>query len=204
MRRSLLPALAAIAVTVAACGSGEDADAAAPTPTPPAEGTPAASTGEAAPLLSDLEAQRNERGNVPRQLGELAGVRPGGAPGAAPQAAIRVEQIVVDPECESEEVPVNGRFVALEMSVLTTPDLDPRVPMSFTEERFSVLAPDGTSITTEDSNASDCLDPEVFVPNMRFPAGVEYRGWLVLDVPVGSGTVVYSPPGATGGWEWQF
>lgn len=208
MRRSVLPALAlAVAVNLAAtgCGAGDsDSDAAVPTPSPPPSSSAVAATGEAAPLLTDLEGQRNERGNVPRQLGEPAGVRASGVPGAPPVLAFTVEEIVVDPVCENEDKPVNGRFVALDMEIVTTPDLDPRVPTSFTEEQFRFIGPDGAPFEPEDSNAAKCLDPKVYVPNMRFPPGVEYRGWLVLDVPAGSGSVVYTPDGATGGWEWQF
>lgn len=208
MRRSVLPALAlAVAVNLAttACGAGDsDSEVGAPTPTPPASSTAVAVSGEAAPLLGDVEAQRNERGNVPWQFGEPAGVRAAGVPGAPPVLTITVEQIVVDPECDSEEEPVHGRFVALDLTIATTPELDPRVPTSFTGEQFQVIGPDGVPFSSEESNASNCFEPEVYVPNMRFPPGVEYWGRLVLDVPFGSGAVVYTPDGATGGWEWQF
>jgi hypothetical protein len=38
---------------------------------------------------------------------------------------------------------------------------------------------------------------------MRIAPGYDYEGWIVLDVPVTTGALVYEPEGANG-WEWEF
>ncbi|WP_155858745.1 hypothetical protein [Candidatus Blastococcus massiliensis] len=202
MRRSVLPAMAlALGVAVSGCGGGSDRDAAVPTPTPLAGST----AGQEPPATDTPAEPVNERGNVVRQLGEAVVVHPADDPAAQPDLAFTVLEITVDPECDrTDDPPVNGHFVAIRMEVAASPDHDPRVLTSFTEEDFSILGPDGAVVEVEDSNGDLCMEPEVTVSNMRFPPGIEYSGWIVLDVPVTAGALVYAAGGPQPDSEWQF
>jgi hypothetical protein len=201
MRRSVLPALAlAVGLAVSGCGGGDDEDAAAPTPTPPAGST---ATGE--PSAEAPELPVNERGNVVRQVGETVVLHGAEDPAAQPDVAFTVTEIVVDPPCErTDDLSLNGHFVGIHMTVTASPDYDPRVVTSLKVEHFGILGPDGAPIQVEDSNGDLCMEPEVTISNMRVPPGVEYTGWLVLDVPVTTGTLVYAARGTAPGSEWQF
>lgn len=189
----------AVALAVSGCGGGDDEDAAAPIPTPPAD---APATSEAPPETPELP--RNERGNVVRQLGEEIVLVPAADPAAPPPVTFTVQEIAVDPACDTEDPPVSGHYVVLRMSVSASPDYDPRVVAGLSEDDFTVLGPDGAAVEIDDSNKFACKKPEETVSNMRFPPGAIYTGWIVLDVPVSSGTLVYEVGGSAAGSEWQF
>jgi hypothetical protein len=208
MRRSVLPALA-LALALTACGGGDsDDEAGAPTPTPPA------SSSGAAPVSSESPAPvaPNERGNVPGQLGVPITVIPAATSGeATPRMTMTIKQIAPDVVCDQDDDPaVNGHYVGLEIEIDTSPQYDPRGLTTFREYDFTVLGADGNPVTKgapilpDESNAPFCLDPTVMLTNFRFPPGQEYTGWLVLDLTVNTGTLVYRPDGAATGWEWQF
>lgn len=200
MRRSVLPALA-LALALTGCGfsdaSGGNADPGA---------TPSAASSTAAPSSADAEPARNERGNIPMQVGDAVPVVRSAAPGAPPLLTLTVDKIVVDAPCQEDfqDPPENGHFVALLMRATAAADFDPKTPASFTDTDFHVIGPDGNTVPSVSDTAGDCIEFERLIHNMRIGPDQEYVGWMVLDTPVTSGALVYAPGGATTGWEWQF
>jgi hypothetical protein len=198
MRRSVLPALS-LALVLSACGfsDSDDGDAAG-------RSTPAPSTSEAAP---GTEAELNERGNIPVEFGEEVAIRASSDPEAPPMLTLTIEELLVDPPCddESEVPPENGHYLAFRMRAVASPDFDPRVATTIADYDFSVLGADGASFDPVTPAGRVCFGPPRLIQNMRVGPGFEYDGWMVLDVPVESGALVYAPGGeGPDQWEWQF
>lgn len=202
--RRALPAVV-LALAVPACGGGDPEVAAGGSVVtlPPASTSPAAPSTEAAPTT---EAARNERGNVPLEVGQAVAVPTSDAPGAPTALTFALEEFDLNPPCDSgrEQAPVTENFLAWRMRVVTTPDHDPRSLTIIQERDFSVLGPDGSPVEWIEGNAYLCLDQPTSLANARMAPGQEYTGWLVLDVPVSDGTLVYAPYGRSTGWEWAF
>lgn len=204
MRRSVLPALS-LALALSGCGFSDssDEDANGTGATPPSTSSPATGSGTAA------EVALNERGNVPLEIGEEAGIRPSATQDGPPALSLALDEVVVDSPCadaeDSDFTPANGHFVALRLRVTTTTEYDARVLTSFNDYDFQVVGPDGRDVgSTFSDDARGCFDPTRMLHHMRIGPGQEYVGWMVLDLPVTSGAVVYAPAGASNGWEWQF
>ncbi|MDT0276833.1 hypothetical protein [Blastococcus goldschmidtiae] len=202
MRRSVLPAFA-LALTLTACGfsGAADGDAAGPEPA-----GPSASDAPAEPGTEEREAELNERGNVLMGIGEEAPIRPSLDPDEPPVLTLSVEEVIVDPVCEEdfEEPPENGHYVAFRLSAESTPTFDPRVITTIADYDFRVIGPDGSTYDPVTPEARGCFGPPLQIRNMRIGADHEYRGWMVVDVPVTSGSLVYAPGDGPNGWEWQF
>jgi hypothetical protein len=201
MRRSVLPALA-LALTLTACGFGDatDGDATGAEPTGPSTSSPPAGSGTEEP-----DAELNERGNIPLELGEQAVIRPSVDPDEPPLLTLSVREVVVDPVCDddSEEPPENGHYVALRLRAEASPEFDPRVITPIADYDFTVLTPDGSADPVTPAGRA-CFGPPRLIQNMRIGSGQEYEGWMVLDVPVTTGSLVYEPGQEANGWEWQF
>ncbi|MGY1754586.1 hypothetical protein [Blastococcus sp. SYSU D01042] len=202
--RRVLPALALV-LAVTACGGGDPEIAAGGTVVtlPPASTSPAAPS---TPAAEAPEPERNERGNVPLEVGEAVAVPTSDAPGAPTALSFALEEFDLNPPCDSgrEQAPVTENFLAWRMRVVTTPDYDPRALTIIQERDFVVLGPDGAVVPFLEGNAYLCLDQPTSFANVRMAPGQEYSGWLVLDVPVRAGTLVYAPYGRSTGWEWAF
>jgi hypothetical protein len=199
MRRSVLPALALVLV-LSGCGFRDRADPDA------AEAGRVPATASSSAAGSTTEAARNDRGNIPMQLGEPLAVVSSAAPGAPPPVTLSIDEIDVDPPCQEdfEEPPENGHFVGLLLRATALPAYDPKAFVSFTDYDFRVIGPDGNVTPSVSDIAGDCMDAKFLIHNMRIGPGQEYIGWIVLDVPVTTGLLVYAPHGASTGWEWRF
>lgn len=204
LRPLVLPAVA-LALAATACG-GEGSDVAAggtvTTLSPATSSTaPRSTVPPPAP-----EPQRNERGNVPLQVGERVAVPVSDAPGAPTALTFGLEEFELNPPCDSgvEQAPASRNYLAFRMRVETTPDYDPRSLTTIQERDFAVLGPDGEEIPDVIGNAPTCLDEPTAFAKLRLGPAQEYTGWLVLDVPVDAGTLVYAPQGRSTGWEWAW
>lgn len=199
MRRSALPALS-LALALSACGfsDAEDGDADGTAPT----GTSTSSTAPAAGTPADL----NERGNVPARIGEEVAIRPSTDPEEPPALTLSIEDVVVDAVCDddSEEPPENGHYIAFRMRASATAEFDPREVVPISDYDFTVIGPDGDTIDPVSEAGQACYGPPRLIQNMRIGPGYEYEGWMVLDVPVTTGTLVYDPGQVPYGWEWPF
>ena len=198
MRRSVLPALL-LALTLSACGFS-DADGDADGSAAPSTSSPAT---ESAPAT---EVSLNERGNVPAEIGEVITVRPALDPDEPPMLTLSIEEVIVDPVCddESEVEPENGHYIALRMVATASEEFDPRVTTPIADYDFRVLGDDGAEFDPATPAGRACYGAPRLIQNMRIGPGYEYDGWMVLDVPVTSGSLVYAPGDEPYGWEWQF
>lgn len=199
MRRSVLPALL-LAVTLTACGFGDadggDTDGSGPASTSPST--------EAAP---EPEVPLNERGNIPVAFGEEVTIRPSPDPEQPPLLTLSVEEVIVDPVCDddSEVEPDNGHYIAFRLKATASDQFDPRVTTPIANYDFSVIGADGATFDPVTPAGRACYGPPRLIQNMRIGPGNEYVGWMVLDVPVTSGALVYAPGGdGPEQWEWDF
>ncbi|MGY2127586.1 hypothetical protein [Blastococcus sp. SYSU DS0617] len=202
MRRSVLPALA-LALTLTACGFSDaaDGDDAGPEPTGSSARSTAAGSG-----TEETEPELNERGNVPLRFDEEAAVRPSSDPDEPPMLTLGMVRLVVDPVCDddSEVPPANGHYVAFRMRAEASEEFDPRVVTTIADYDFSVVGPDGTTYDPVSSEARACFGAPRQIQNMRIGPDQAYEGWMVFDVPVTSGSLVYAPRDGPHGWEWPF
>jgi hypothetical protein len=198
MRRTVLPALV-LALSLTACGFSDDGDGAEP--------TAASSSPAAEPDAPEPEVELNERGNIPVEFGEEVTIRPAAGADEPPMLALSVEEVVVDPPCDddSEVEPDNGHYVAFRLEATASDAFDPRVTTVIANYDFSVIGADGTVFDPVTPAGRACFGPPRLIQNMRIGPSNEYVGWMVLDVPVTSGALVYAPGGdGPDQWEWDF
>jgi hypothetical protein len=203
-RRGALPAVA-LALALSACSGADAADEGGTVVTvSPSAGSPAPTT-PAAPAL-DAGAALNERGNIVKQVGEPAGIGRSADPGSPTVLTFTVEDLVINPECTSgfEQAPLTGNYLGIYLRVETTPDYDPKQLRTFSEYDFALLGPDGTPIPQVLENAQVCFGADDEMSARRLGPGEQYEGWVVLDMPVRAGTLIYQPAGEPNGWEWEF
>ena len=196
MRRSVLPAVL-LTLALTACGfSDGDADGSGPT---------ASSSSPATEDAGAREVARNERGNIPARIGEDVTIRPSPVADEPPAVTLSIEEIVVDVVCDDdyEEPPENGHYIAVRMRAMATAQYDPRVPSPISDYDFSVIGDDGDTFDPVSEAGQACIAQPRLIQNMRIAPGYDYEGWMVLDVPVTSGALVYAPEGSDG-WEWEF
>jgi hypothetical protein len=119
-----------------------------------------------------------------------------------------VDEVVVDLPCTApyyDYEPENGHIVGLRFRVATGPDLSPLGYFAISDQDFAFVGPDGiTHSNVYSVSAYACLPPAEQFPTDQLGPGQQYVGTVVLDVPNTTGTIIYKPPMADGGWEWNF
>lgn len=163
-----------------------------PTPTPTAE--------------SEFGEQvKSPRGNLVKQLGQLAGTSAG--PEDTVTSRFAVTDIVVDQPCDAEyaDAPQNGHYLGIHLNVETTPELaDEEFPwVSFSSYDWQAYDADGKRLNDPIGNAWSCLDSAQELPSEIGP-GQSVSGWIMLDVAATTGVVVLAPLGSPVGWEWSY
>lgn len=191
-RRRIISAVVAVGLAVVVIGVVAGLATRQPAPGP-APAKPAASPAPEAPTT-------NARGNIPKQLGELAGF---GSSEAPDQNTFAITEITVDPLCTPDgEKPASDHTILLEMTVTTGPDADRAAELGriLTPGFFTVIAPDGTE---HDAWPGECTDPGRGLPE-PFEANKQYSGTVELRVPEATGALVLAGhmDNATG-WEWE-
>lgn len=207
MRRAFTLALVATAaVLLAGCGGPTTAPdtehlpgtapvvTASPAPTPTEEADP---SGYGERII-------NDRGNLVKEVGQLAGVTVG-EPGVT-AAQFAVTDIVVDITCTADfaDPSKNGHFVGIHLNVETTPELtqDEIGTLSFSEWAWQAFDANDKRVNDPAGNALWCMDSGDQLPADIGP-GQSVSGWIVLDLPTDHGAVVLTLGGATG-WEWAY
>jgi hypothetical protein len=151
------------------------------------------------------EAVTSSRGNLVKEIGQLAGTSSGTTDVVTSRFA--VTDIVLDRECTSgfAEAPVNGHYLGIHLNVETTPELaqDDFPWVSFTQYDWQAYDADGKRLNDPVANAWSCLDPGEQLPAQIGP-GQNVSGWIVLDVAATTGAVVLTMAGSPTGWEWAY
>ncbi len=175
----------------------------APDPTPPPP--PPAPTQAAPPPPAGTETSL--RGNLVKQVGERAGIRD--ATGEY-LVSFTVNTISVDIPCTEDwaDPPQNGHFVALDVSVETSPNMlgsDLIQQFSMSSYAFDAIKADGfTSNAGADSTATlFCLADSVLLPGDIGP-GQKANGIVLLDVEDPSGVLIYEDYGTDSRWEYSY
>ncbi|MGY1605491.1 hypothetical protein [Geodermatophilus sp. SYSU D00815] len=199
-------------LTLCACSStdGQDeasaANSAPPTLTlPPAEGSPAGEppAEESTPATTTAPATVNDRGNLEEEPGRQAGIR--NADGS--QAVVfSIDRIVVNQPCTGTPAPERGHFLGLHVRVTTGDLAAVGGSWSMTPYDFGLLGDDGAvDFDLARPGALDCLGAAERFPVEALEPDSQYSGVIVLDVPVTTGTLLFSTPALQGnGWEWRF
>ncbi len=205
-RSAFLPATALVLALTACSGAdASDAETRASVVTVPPVSTSAAPP--TTPAATDTPApELNERGNVVLEVGEPSVIHRAGDPAAPVAFEFTVEELVVNPECDSgfEQEPETGNYLGIRLQVQTSGDYDPREVQKISEYDFGILRPDGTPLPEVIGNGQTCFAESDEMSHQRFGPGERYEGWIVLDMPIRAGTVVYAPAGQPYGWEWEY
>ena len=147
IRTTLRPlAFAGMTAFLAACGGTATEDTASG-PTLPAE--VAANAEETTEPAEPTGPQRNDRGNIEKQLGEEGGITDEATGGAV--LTFAVDAIAIDQPCTSEypEPAENGHFVVIDLRMATAPELaDSSLGgwFSVSPYDFRVIGPDGLTV----------------------------------------------------------
>ncbi len=197
-----------LSVGLALGGRDEEEPAMATTPTLP----PTATTSTTAAEPSEVPIPRSPRGHIVKQLGEVGGfTHPEDTTPSTTELVLSFTIDAIRPvDCSSPyaEAPQNGNFIALDIRASTAENYPADVlPFWVSSGDFSVVGPDGVTVsnlgTPQSFMCMDYNDPNLFTQDQFTPAS-QYRGTVILDVPTPTGTLIFTPLGATSGWEWSF
>jgi hypothetical protein len=148
----------------------------------------------------------SDRGLIAKQVGESAFVTD--RAGKTRMFEFTVDDILADIPCTAEYAsgPENGHFIGVRVTLRTTTDFEPGLPINLGPQEFDVVGPDGITDTNLNNGAAyTCLtDNERFTFDTFRPAST-YTGTVVLDSRYNTGVLTYSSF-FTGdsGWEWTF
>lgn len=207
MKTIAVPAVAVAALTILA-GCSAAAVEADPSHLPD---TAPVATSTPTPIESAAEESAfgerviNDRGNLVKQVGQLAGLSSADDEDVI-AAQFAVTDIVVDLDCTSDyaEDPENGHFVGIHLNVETTPELaqEDVSSLSFSAWGWQAFDADGKRVNDPIGNALWCMADGDQLPADIGP-GQSVSGWVALDVPTDHGSVVLTM-GADSGWEWEY
>lgn len=179
--------------------------AAPPATTAPEEeeptGPPAGQPPTDAPSLSP-------RGNVVKQIGEDAGIIDGNGERLVNFVVNSISTNVVCTE-ESVQPAENGLFVAVDVSVQTSPAMaEPDALIStfdMSPSMFSAISPRGISSNADPGTFASftCLDDSALLPSSIGP-GENAEGIVLLDLEYPSGVLVFEDFHTGGSWEWKY
>jgi len=196
----------ALALGLTACGGGVEKSA-EPTQVPPASESQAPQ--ESAPMDEDVESaapveddEISERGLLKIKEGEAVDFT--GTDGML-TGTMTINKVVPNLKCDVEEIvreaPENGRFVGLDVSVVT-PKAGEGSDESFTISlaEWEVIAANGTSMNgSPDTMATEfCLEKKI---PTSLKKGRKATGMIVLDVPKEAFTLAYEDMWGGDGWE---
>lgn len=149
----------------------------------------------------------NDRGNLVKEVGQLAGI---GDPDGEMAVEFTMTDLEVGFECTSEwaDEPANGQFIAMTFEVETFPALSESSYFDsfyMSEYDFTLFSEEGQRENDSTGNAYMCLDEGDRLPSDMGP-GEKATGVLVLDTALDSGSIVYSTytDDGEGAWEWSF
>jgi hypothetical protein len=159
----------------------------------------------AAGTATKAEGEKSARGNLVKAVGQPAGLT--GKDGK-PVVNFTINSIAPVTCTEPYAQPAkNGQFIVLDVVAETTPDL---ANESFTHfdvspSNFQFVGANGTTFNGMLSGQSyGCLPQAETFPMQGMGPAEKVAAKVVLDVPVGSGTLIFKPLFSTAGWEYTY
>ncbi|WP_370185107.1 hypothetical protein [Rhodococcus wratislaviensis] len=166
--------------------------ASANTPAP----TPHTATSSVAP-------PQNVRGAIDKQFGQRSGL--GCKPSDNPCDVEFVVSAPIEATGCSGQYPIeNGRLIALPVAVETRTDaqMDPYSGM-WNPNSFSAVTAAGVTVSRIATTPTyGCDQSDGTFPDRLAPAS-KYEGFIVLDIPRDTTSVMFVPHMSDGGWEWK-
>jgi len=206
LRRATPAVLAVTALTLSACGGDAEADGGGPAALPSTSSPAATESSSPASRTNDAGVALNDRGNIPKEMGQEAGIGHPTDPDAPWPLTFTIDSVTVDQPCNTgfEDPPTNGHYIGIALRAATTADLPPDWYVMFDSYSFKVIGPDGLTISDVSGTAYSCLDSRSSFTSDPLAPGQQYAGIVVIDSPVTTGSLIYSADGDGTGWEWQF
>jgi hypothetical protein len=149
---------------------------------------------------------KSARGNLIKSVGQGAGYTD---ENGKQVVTFTINKIAMDPVCTEQyaQAPQNGHFLALDVSVVTNPELATATgsgTFTMSPSEWKLIAPNGTTFNGFLSGSTfGCLPQTEQIPQSIGPAE-NVTGTLLLDVPSTEGTLVFKPVYLGAGWEWKF
>ena len=193
------------------------AAAGAPAPLPSIVGEPrplqAPQASQAPPVQHYSDGSTSERGNIPKVVGEKAGILT--PDGQTRLVTFIVTRLLADPLCLNAEppAPTNGHYLEVDLQVITTADLADEGDAStvtFSPDNWFFYPPDSPGLVAGGIGATgDNDDCELSVPPLPDSIGPSQNvtGSVLLDVSDDSHYVAYAPDNGCGcgsAWEWPY
>ncbi|MDQ4490730.1 hypothetical protein RBS60_11025 [Sinomonas sp. ASV486] len=199
MKKKFIAAAGALcSLLVAGCGSTGQAT---PDSTPSvAVAGPASAS--ATPTPTATEGPKSSRGNLIKAVGQPASL----TYNDKTVATFVAKSIEITTACPAQYAPKpkNGQIVIVTFDAQTTSDLASTPMKTWDLNIFGWKAIAGNGTTVNGNIASfGCLDSTQQLPSSMGPAE-NATGKMAFDVPPGNGTLIYTEPGATKGWEWDY
>lgn len=195
--KAAIAATAAALLFVTACSDSSDADA-SNGPDLPEKTAEQPKNDDKDDEKSD-KPETNERGYVPKKLGEEA--RYGTDPTSDSASVFSIDKVEINPTCSKFGMPnENGETLLLHVRVATGDDETALLALSgvLNAFAFAELTEEGV---TKQAQLGACTDPTEALPG-TFGANQKYRGTIELVVPEASGTLILDDFGE--GWEWTY
>lgn len=213
MNRKLFAVASAAALLLTGCNSAAT-PASAPDVTPVAAASSSASTpapSSSAPASSEASSsatsEKSDRGYNIKKVGEV-----GGMTDADGEQAVNfvVTDIKTNLECTGEfaKKADNGHLVGIKMDIevkknFADPDYSGQTFMT-NAVMWDFVSKNGTTFNGElgTDAAYSCLDEKQTLPDEGVGPAQKATGWVVVDVPDTTGTLILDYYG-NGGWEWE-
>lgn len=202
--RYALPLLTASAFMLAGCSNSGPAEVKPTLSVEPAQ------TSSPTPSPTSTIAS-NDRGNIPKKAGELAGA--GGTSLADASLKFKVTSIEAITCDAPYATPPTGTALAVAIEVETTPGFEGGLNVngapgltSFDAYYWKGYAANGTRMNKIDTTAAqNCVADEGRLLPSSIGKGEKATGIVVLEVTTPTGSIAYDGAGMiTGGWEWQY
>lgn len=196
--------------TASAGGSESPTATGSPSPAPPATTAPQEEepTDPPAEQPPSDSPSLSPRGNVVKEIGEDAGIIDGNGERLVNFVVNSISTNVICTE-ESAQPAENGLFVAVDVSVQTSPAMaDPDALITtfdMSPWMFSAISPRGISSNADPGTFASftCMDDSVLLPSSIGP-GENAEGIVLLDLQYPSGILVFEDFHTGGSWEWEY
>lgn len=199
MNRKLFAAASLTTLLLTGCGTASRS-ASSPDVTP-------IPTRAAAPSSPAAEPKTSDRGNLIKNIGQPAGMADANGDQSVNFAVTDIKKNL---KCNTgyPAKADNGHLIAVKMDVEVKKNFaDPDYPgetFPTHSSAWKFISANGTTFNGDlgTDGAFNCLDDKQTLPSEGIGPAQKASGWIVLDVPAKTGTLIFDYYG-TGGWEWE-